>query len=279
MLRALRRSLLVLAVTACGVHEASAQYAEGGARRMAMARAGVALGGETWGQANPATWAEAARAVGMEASQAYGLSELRVAGASASVPLPIGTIAAQGRTYGTDGYSETRLALGVGRNVSLSSARRLSVGLLVGYDAVTIDGFGSSGSVALAVGVQGDVTPGVRAGAVLRNALGLLDDAETDLVRPLGAVPAVAAGVALRPSDRALLVLDVEQDLDGELSVRAGVEALIVDALAIRGGVGSAPVLYSAGIGVNAGPLRADVAAEVHQDLGLTPAVSLQVGF
>lgn len=246
---------------------------------MAMGRTGVALGGETWGQANPSTWADAARAVGVEASQAYGLSELRIAGASASAPLRFGTLAASGRVYGTDGYSETRLAIGLGRNVALSRTRRLAVGILVGYDAVSLGDYGSSGSVAVAVGVQGDVTPRVRAGAVLRNALGLLDDAETDLLRPLGAVPAVSAGLALRPSDRALLALDVEQDLDGELSVRAGLEAKVVEALALRAGVGTAPVRYSAGVGFVAGPLRADVAAEVHEALGLTPAVSLQVGF
>ena len=246
---------------------------------MGMGRTGVAMGGETWGQANPATWADASRAIGVEASQAFGLSELRVGGAAASAPLGVGTLAATGRVYGTDGYSETRLALGFGRNVPLSSTRQLSVGLLVGYDAVSIGEFGSSGSVALALGVQGDLTPRVRAGAVLRNALGLLDDADTDLTRPLGAVPAVAAGLAMRPSDRTLLALDVEQDLDGELSVRAGLAAQVVDALSIRGGVGTAPVRYSAGIGIHAGPLRADVAAEIHEALGLTPAVSLQVGF
>lgn len=246
---------------------------------MAMGRTGVAMGGETWGQANPATWATAARAVGLEASQAFGLSELRIAGASVSAPLGFGTLAASGRVYGTDAYSETRIAVGLGRNVPLSRTRDLAVGVMVGYDAVSLDGFGSSGSVALGIGIQGDLTPQVRAGAVLRNALGLLDDAETDLTRPLGAVPAVAAGLAYRPSDRALLALDLEQDLDGELSVRAGLEARVVDALVLRAGAGTAPVRYSAGVGVVAGPIRADVAAEVHEALGLTPAVSLQVGF
>ncbi|MEM1054025.1 MAG: hypothetical protein AAGI52_00755 [Bacteroidota bacterium] len=279
MLRALRCLLLAVLALIVGGEPVLAQYAEGGARRMAMGRTGVAVGGETWGQANPATWADASREVGVEASQAFGLSELRIAGASASLPLAVGTLAATGRVYGTDGYSETRLAVGIGRNVPLSRTRSLAVGLLVGYDAVSLGDFGSSGSVALALGIQGDLTPTVRAGAVLRNALGLLDDADTDLTRPLGAVPAVAAGLALRPSDRAFLALDVEQDLDGELSVRAGLEAQVVEPLAIRAGVGTAPVRYSAGIGVMAGPLRADIAAEVHEVLGLTPAVSLQVGF
>ena len=244
-----------------------------------MGRTGVAAGGQTWGQANPATWATAERGIGLEASQAYGLSELRLAGAAASLPLGFGTIAATGRTYGTEGYSETRLMLGLGRTLPLSSARRLAVGLAVGYDALAIDGFGSRGTVALSLGMQGDLVPGLRAGLALHNALGLADDAESDLVRPLGAVPSVSAGLEYAPSDRSRLALDVVQDMDSALAVRAGLEAQIVDVLAIRGGVGTAPVTYSAGVGIAAGPVRADLGVELHEALGLTPAVSLQTQF
>ena len=246
---------------------------------MGMGRVGVAVGGLTWGQNNPATWATSERSVGVEASQAYGLGELRLAGASAAVPLALGTLAASARVYGTEGYSETRIAGGLARDVSLSTTRRLAVGLAAGYDAVAIDGFGSTGSVHLAVGIQGDVVPSVRAGFALRNVIGLADDAETDLTRPLGAVPSIAAGVAYQPSDRALLALDLDQSMEGDLSVRAGLEARVVDALALRAGIGTAPVRFSAGIGVNAGPLAVDVAVERHETLGLTPAVSIQVGF
>ncbi len=244
-----------------------------------MGRVGVALGGQTWGQANPATWATAPRGLGVEASQAYGLDGLRIAGASASVPLALGTLAASGRTYGTDAYAETRIVAGFAREVALSSARRLALGVAVGYDGVSIDGFGSQGAVHLSLGVQGDVVPTVRAGFALRNALALLDDADDDLTRPLGGVPSIAAGVAYRPSDRALLALDLDQNLDGDLSVRAGLEARVVQPLALRAGVGTGPTTFSAGVGFYAGPLVADVAAEYHEDLGLTPAVSLQIGF
>ena len=279
MLRALALAALTLALASGGAETARAQYAEGGARGLAMGRVGVALGGQTWGQANPATWATAARGLGVEASQAYGLEGLRIAGASASVPLALGTLAASGRTYGADGYAETRILAGFAREVPLSSARTLALGLAVGYDGVSIDDFGSKGSLHLSVGVQGDVVPTVRAGFALRNALGFFDDTEADLTRPLGSVPSVAAGLAFRPSDRALLALDLDQNLDGDLSVRAGLEARVVQPLALRAGVGTGPTTFSAGVGVYAGPLAADLAVEHHEDLGLTPAVSLQIGF
>ena len=76
----------------------------------------------------------------------------------------LGTLAASARVYGTDGYSETRIVGGLARDLPLSTTRRLAVGLAAGYDAVSIDGFGSTGSVHLAVGIQGDVVPTVRAG-------------------------------------------------------------------------------------------------------------------
>ena len=275
MLRAL---LLALGLSAAA-SGASAQYAEGGARGLAMGRTGVAVGGQPWGQANPATWATADRRAGLEASQAYGFSELRLAGATVVAPLAVGTVAASGRSYGTGGYAETRLLVGLGSEVPLSVSRRLSLGAAVGYDGVSIDGFGSRGTVHLSLGVQGDVVRSVRAGFAVRNVLGLADGEDADLVRPLGSVPSVAAGVTYRPSERALIALDAVQDLDGALSVRAGLEARVAEPLAVRAGVGTAPVTYSAGIGVLAGPLAADVGVEVHESLGLTPAVSLQVGF
>ena len=259
--------------------EARAQYAEGGARHLAMGRTGVALGGQAWGHANPATWATAPRSAGLEASRAYGLDGLRLAGATVAAPLAFGTLAVTGRTYGSGGYTETRLLAGGAREVPLSSARSLAVGVAAGYDGVSIDGFGSTGTVHLSAGVQGEMVPGLRVGLAVRNALGIAGDAEADLDRPLGAVPGVVAGLAYAPSERATLTADAVQDLDGELSVRAGLEARVAEPLALRVGVGTAPVTYSAGIGVLAGPLGADVAVEVHEVLGLTPAVSLQVGF
>ena len=280
--RPLRRALVGVAtgLALLAAPDAAAQYAEGGARSIALGRTGVALGGQAWGHLNPATWAGLGdRVVGVEASQAYGLGELRLAGATAAAPVGFGTAALSARSFGSEGYGETRVVLGLGRDVPLSSTRALSVGVAAGYDGVSIDGFGSAAGLHLAAGVQGEVLPALTVGLAARGLAGLVRSADDDLERPLSSVPVVAAGLAYRPAPNALFLLDAEQDLERDLSIRAGIEVSPVSALALRLGVGSAPVRLSGGIGVVAGPLRVDVAAERHETLGLTPAVAIGASF
>ncbi|GAB5534563.1 MAG: hypothetical protein Rubg2KO_08120 [Rubricoccaceae bacterium] len=274
------RLVLCLALAIAASAPVWAQLAEGGARRLAMGRAGVALGGEAWGIANPATWATLAdRRLALEGSQAFGLADLRLGAASAALPTSLGTVTVSGRTFGGGDLRETRVMAGFARPLALSRARSLDVGLAVGVESATVDSFGSASTLLLDAGVQGDLLPALRLGLSARNLLGVGRGAEADLQRSVSTVPTLAAGLAYTPSSRAVLVLDALQDLDRGLSMRAGAEVHPVDALALRIGVSSAPVRYSAGLGVLAGPARVDLAVEQHETLGLTPAFGVEVGF
>lgn len=279
-MRPFRLLLAALAIASGpGAAPALAQYAEGGPRVLALGRAGVALGGQAWGHTNPAAWAgvEAPRA-GLQGSQAFGLSELQLAALGAAAPTPAGVIGLGARTYGFEEHRETRVSVGLGRGVRLGATRRLDVGLAIGYEALTTQGYASVGDVLLAIGVQGELVPGLRLGLAGRNLLALGRSMEADLRRSAATVPGLTAGLAFAPSERATLVLDADHDLDFGLSVRAGAEVIAADVLALRVGVSSEPVRFTAGAGVAAGPLRADVAVEVHEVLGLTPAVGVEVG-
>ena len=269
--------LLLLLVAAA---PASAQYAEGGARVLALGRAGVALGAEAWGHTNPAAWSGLpAPRLGVQASQAFGLRELQLGALTAAAPTPLGTVGLSARTYGFDERRETRVAVGVARPVPLTPTRGLDLGVTVGYEAATTEDYGSVGGVLVSAGVQADLLPGLRGGLAGRNLLGLLRGEADDLRHGAATVPGLAAGVAYAPSDRTTLVLDADQDLDFGLSVRAGAEVVPVEALALRVGVSSQPVRLSAGAGVRLGGLRADVAVERHETLGLTPAFGVEFAF
>ena len=276
-MRALRllAALLTLAAPA-----AQAQLAEGGARVLGLGRAGVALGGDAWGHTNPAAWAglDESRAA-LQASQAFGLSELRLGALTAALPTPVGTAALHARTYGFSERRETRVVVGLGRALPLSVTRRLDVGLAVGLESAATEGYASQTAVLVHAGVQGEVLPGLRGGLAARNLLGLGLGDTADLARSASTVPGLTVGLVYTPSERATLVLDADQDLDFGLSVRGGAEVQVVEALAFRVGVSSAPVRYAFGAGVRAGPLRADLAVESHETLGLTPAVGVEIGF
>ena len=276
-MRALRllAALLTLAAPA-----AQAQLAEGGARVLGLGRAGVALGGDAWGHTNPAAWAGLAEGrAALQASQAFGLSELRLGALTAALPTPVGTAALHARTYGFSERRETRVVVGLGRALPLSVTRRLDVGLAVGLESAATEGYASQTAVLVHAGVQGEVLPGLRGGLAARNLLGLGLGDTADLARSASTVPGLTVGLVYTPSERATLVLDADQDLDFGLSVRGGAEVQVVEALALRVGVSSAPVRYAFGAGVRAGPLRADLAVESHETLGLTPAVGVEIGF
>ena len=285
-MRALRLLALLVAGLLAGV-PAHAQLAEGGARALALGRAATALGGETWGEFNPATWAALdARRADLFASQAFGLSELRVVALAASVPTSVVTLAANARSYGFADYRETRVGLGLGRAVPLSGSRDLALGVLVQLHNVAIDGFGSTSTVTVSAGTQVEVLPGLRAGLHARNLSALGRSTDAELATPLATAPALAVGLAYAASERTLVLLDAEKDLDFPLAVRAGLEVGVVDVLVLRGGVqtaitgdGTVPTRLSAGVGIRSGPLRADVAVERHETLGFTPAVSVGVDF
>lgn len=277
----LRWCCATLVVGAVGLAApAAAQYAEGGARVLALGRAGVALGQEAWGHTNPAAWAGLReRRVGLQASQAFGLSELRLATLSAGAPTPVGTVGLAARSYGFSERRETRVIVGLGRPLPISPSRRLDVGVSVGYESAATEGYDSVGAVLLSAGVQSELVPGLRGGLAARNLLGLGRSDEDDLRYSAATVPGLTVGLAYAPSERALLVLDADQDLDFGLSIRAGAEVLPVEALALRVGVSTEPVRFTAGAGVRVGGLRADVAVERHETLGLTPAVGVEVSF
>jgi len=266
---------------------AHAQLAEGGARALALGRAGTALEEEVWGEFNPATWATLERnTADVFASQAFGITELRVVALAAAAPTRYATFAANVRAYGFADYRETRIGLGAARGLPLSASRSIHVGLSAHLYNISIDGFGSTTTISASLGAQVVVLPNLRAGLHARNISRIGRSEEADLVSPLSSAPSVAAGLAYRASGRAIVLLDAEKDLDFPVAIRAGVEVWVIDMLALRGGFatglssdGGAPARLSAGIGVRSGMIRADITAEYHETLGLTPAVSVGVEF
>ena len=277
-LRALARLAALVAVVAWA--PASAQYAEGGARSLAMGRAGAALGAQPWGHLNPAARAGLDQNhAALQASQSFGLSELRLGSLAAAVPTAVGVLGLEARTFGFSERRETRVRAGIARPVELTRTRTLDVGVAVGVESAATERFGSETALLLDVGVQGEVLPQLRAGLSARNLLGLGGGDDADLRRSAAAVPGLTVGLAYAASDRATLVVDADHDLDFGLSVRAGAEFLPVPAVALRTGVSTEPVRFTGGVGVVSGPVRADVAVELHETLGLTPAFGLEVSF
>ena len=116
-----------------------------------------------------------------------------------------------------------------------------------------------------------EIRPGVHVGFQATNVHEPKLAGREDLARTL------AVGLAYRSAERVLVVVDAYKDVRFPLSVRAGVEVHLVEALALRAGAATEPARFTTGLGVRLGALAADIAGEHHTVLGWSPAVSVSL--
>lgn len=264
--------LIVMGVTARVTVAQDPLFAEGGARALGMGGAATGLPGVAWGHANAASWSTLdARAFALFASQTFGLAEMRTGAAVYAEPFPWGALAAGARSYGFADYRETHVLLGGARAFALGTTRAFHLGIALRYQHLAIsNGYGSAGAIGLSAGWLVDVLPALTIGFQATN-VNFPEAGGDDLPRTF------ALGLSYRPAHNATVVLDALKDVVWPVTVRGGFEIVPVPQLALRAGATLQPARYTLGIGVHLGRLRADVAADRHEnaELGWTPAFTL----
>lgn len=244
-----------------------------GARNLALGGSGVALGGDVWGGSNPAAWSTLAqREVALYADQAYTLAELRTGALRAALPFQMATVAVGAQTFGFDEYRITGGMIGAARAFRLGTTRRVHAGLAAHVQNLSIENYGSATAFSVDAGVLTDVLPRLSVGARASNLLGT-GFVDAPLPRHL------TVGAAFRADPRLTVVLDLDQEVREELSVRGGVEVKPVPMLTLRAGAASAPLRMGVGASVQVNRLTADLAASFHTELGVTPGLGLSARF
>lgn len=243
----------------------------GSARSTALALASTADVSSTGVHVNPAVpAAQQAPSVTFFARQPFGLVELRHASVAATVPVgPVFTHAGAG-TYGFDAYRETFFSAGLAAPVPVGTSRPVYLGLHVAYHHLAITDYGSDAAIATDVGILVPMLPVLVFGVHARNVAGA----------SIGGDPlprSLAVGVQYDAGDRARLLMDVFKDVSHTWSLRGGLEVYPVSVLALRIGAARHPALFTTGVGVMLGPIRADVAGERHATLGWSPSGSFTV--
>ena len=87
--------------------------------------------------------------------------------------------------------------------------------------------------------------------------------------------PAIAFGAALSLSEDAVFMIDVVKEMYRPAALRTGFSYLLMETLAIRGGMTTAPFTLSGGAGLVLKNVQIDFATSYHQILGVSPSVSL----
>jgi long-subunit fatty acid transport protein len=171
-------------------------------------------------------------------------------------------------SFGFSGYRETRFSAAYAYNFQ----DILSLGTKFNFISSNIEGVGSVSTFALDLGVNARISKTMTFGFSGTN----VNFAKLKRLSTQTTIPTVlTAGIAYTPSDKILIVADVQKDIAYPVSIRGGMEYKVNQLLRLRAGVSTAPIIMNAGVGIEWKGLNVDFSNSIHEKLGYTPAFSL----
>ncbi|PKV63427.1 PorV/PorQ family protein [Pontibacter ramchanderi] len=173
--------------------------------------------------------------------------------------------------FGDELFSQQHVGIGMGHKLG-----QFSLGGKVDLWQVAAEGYGSRKAVALSVGGQAEVVPGLYFGAYAYN-INQAKLAEFDDER----LPTIMkAGLGYRPYQKLLLLAETEKHIDYPANFKAGIEyQLLQEKMALRTGFSSLTNRATFGLGFKARHLLADYAFGSTTLLGQSHHLSLSYTF
>ncbi|QJX47509.1 hypothetical protein HMJ29_11390 [Hymenobacter taeanensis] len=278
-----------------GVHEAQAQASTlgtGGARAAGLGQVSTVLENDVWAATNnsAALGVLTRPMVGFGAANKFLLPSLNTASVVAAVPLghrataagsaagvPAVVAAADAPRFGVVGVMAQRFggklyaeqALGVAYGYQLGTVR---VGARVEVLQTSLEGLGSRRTVAASLAGQADIIPRkLTFGATLYN----LNQARLAPYQDERVPTVLRAGLGWRTSEKVLVLVETEKDVEQDANFKAGLEYRPVPVLALRGGLATRTHQTTGGVGFKSGVFQVDYAAAWQQALGLSQQVSI----
>ena len=250
-----------------------------GTRFAGMGWSGLTLT-DVWGvRLNPAGIAALERPVAGLSYQQHWLSgDLAHQGLAVALPTGKGAFGIGVDRFGYDLYDQTR--------ASLAYAMRFGDGLRaavqMNYVGVGLgENYGRRGTVVAEVGMQARITEALWIGAHLynpnRSGLGTTGDEAVIVDERLPTL--LRAGMAYTFSDKLLMTVEAEKDMDHDARFRMGIEYQPAKVLYLRTGISTAPVGSHFGVGLRLEHFDIDMAVAVRSYLGPTPMITINYRF
>ncbi len=242
-----------------------------GARAISLGRAYVGLGSDFWSlYHNPAGIAGIGQMqVGAFFEQRFFLKELTYGGAG--FVAPFGEQQAIGvslSSFGFSAYRENQASVAYG----IRLFDKVSFGASFHFANIAITDYGNGNAFFANVGLRYELSSTLSLGVSAYN----VNRARLRTQTGEDYIPTqLTAGIAYYPTDKVLIVVDVQKDIDHPISFRGGIEYALLPALKIRTGVSTEPLTYNIGLGLEYQRLQLDIAFGVHEQLGLSPFLSL----
>lgn len=263
------KNYLLLSICLISITSFGQGWTPMGARSMAMANASTTIN-DVWAyHHNPGALADVDRfTAGISYENRFLLKELQSQGFAVAVPMKVGVISVGGQLYGSEQFRSSKAGLGY----SMKLSEKFFAGAQLNYIGLRLpENYGSANSMTAEVGIYAKLTEKWKLGASVFN-LGraklsdFADDRFTTMMR---------IGSSYSFSQKVMLAIDFEKNLDYDLRIKTGVEYEVVKNFKLRGGFATAPIELSAGIGYEWKQLEISAGSSYHQVLGWSPNFSL----
>lgn len=248
-----------------------------GARQAAMGNAGVSLY-DFWAishnQAGLARLTDPAG--GFYFENRYLVKEMGLGVAAFALPTTSGVFGLSLSYFGYSQYHESKIGLAYAK----SFGEKLSAGAQFNYMYTFVGGDydNATGNVTIEAGVIYELLPNLNIGAHIFNPtrakLASVDDLYDEYIPTI-----FRFGMAYHFSDKVLLSLETEKDIDRKPVFKAGIEYQLAGQFYIRGGVGTNPTQNAFGFGFQTGSLTIDLSTSFHYVLGYSPQASIKFDF
>lgn len=200
------------------------------------------------------------------AEQRFLLSDLRSLGAAYAMPTGSGTFGLSLQYFGIAEYNEQRMGLAYGRELLPGT----SIGAQINVFSSRIPDYGNTLNLNAEIGLQSQISPQLRLGLHLANPVQTVTR-EGDRLPTL-----LRAGLGYEASEKLLLALELEKDIDFPMRGKFGIEYRPAEPVFLRVGGATQPAAATIGAGyLLPGGISFDFAASYHYVLGLTPSFSL----
>ena len=217
-----------------------------GARRISLGNAYMGVRGDFWSlYANPAGIAGiSGMQVGAFVERRFLLSELNIGTVGFVMPFMDKHYAGiDFAGFGFGGYNESRIGLAYATTI----LDRISLGAKINYTRTSITDYGASAAIFVNAGINAKITDELSIGFRVFNAN------QAEIQREIEEkIPTVLdLGFAYQLSDKVLVVMDMEKQVNYPFSFRGGVEYAFLKNFKARVGGSTQPVTVSAGLGMS----------------------------
>jgi hypothetical protein len=273
-----RMRIKILLLTMLGLAGIAASAFEGvgtaGARSAGMGRTSVALS-DFWSvHNNPAGMALRQQTeAGVYYENRFLMKELSLKSAAFVLPVRFGVLGLSFSQFGYSMFNENKLGLAYAR----SFGDYLRLGVQLDYLSTRFgEGYESANNVTFEAGVQSNLNEKMVIGAWIFNPIKARLSSYTDERVPL----IMRFGLLYQFTDRFSGTAEVEKQSDRQTDLRAGLEYALTTTFYARMGVSTNPEMLTLGTGMNFGRLQLDIAASMHQVLGVSfqSGISYQFG-